>query len=161
MPGMKRRPAKSRPSEMAGLATIKLQPRRWVFLSDDEGRPLTREQAVKIMADCLALKELGIVSSPTDSLGSLFRIARYLFRSPRPGSPAGLLGLSGRSRVWQACRLCVLRDVDGHCSDQPHDAEQQQEAASSYYYGTTSCVVTRATARTPAHWKQDNALPDQ
>jgi hypothetical protein len=87
MPGMKRRPAKSRPSEMAGLATIKLQPRRWVFLSDDEGRPLTREEAVKIMADCVALKELGIVSSPTEGT----RRARY------SGSPATCSAHRGRT----------------------------------------------------------------
>jgi hypothetical protein len=86
MPGMKIRPAKSRPSEKAGLATIKLQPRRWV-LSDDEGSPLTREQAVKIMADCVALKELGIVSSPTGGT----RRARY------SGSPATCSAHRGRT----------------------------------------------------------------
>jgi hypothetical protein len=83
MPGMKIRPAKSRPSEKAGLATIKLQPRRWV-LSDDEGSPLTREQAVKIMADCVALKELGMVSSPT---GGTRRNRDRSFQSGRTAAP--------------------------------------------------------------------------
>jgi hypothetical protein len=60
MPGKRERPEK--PSELAKLAKIKLRPWGWVFLSDDEGTLLTREQAAKIMSDCVALKELGIVS---------------------------------------------------------------------------------------------------